>query len=334
MSRIGDFYKNLIDIYGHEITDSLIEKQNNVLSFKQDRLGRTKFLIEYYLCLGKKKFNQIDSCDLCKQIFGIDFKDRPFEFSNWRGVLDFNKKNIKDIMIIGEAAGPGIKTHLNFSYGLCNLPIESNGIMDWNKINSEFTKIEKEILLSKLYKKSEVHKIISKLRSKKAVKHKLWQYLYEIFSESETDLEMLLNSLFITDMVRCNLGKTPKWQSNTIWEECINNCKQYFIEEVKLINPKLILITADSTYNTFTKFLKDENIEISLSDEIDFDKYLKSFLGRHFGKFTLYGNTIYFYHIYHNKRYDRLEKHEERPLYKRENQLFYSKELKQKILHW
>jgi len=190
MSKIDDFYKNLINIYGHEITDSLIEKKskNNVISFKQDRLGRTKFLIEYYLDLEKKKPTQIKSCDFCKQIFGNDFKNRPFEFSNWRGVLDFNKKNVKDIMIIGEAAGPGIETHLNFSYGLSNLPIESNGVMDWNKINDMFNNIEKEILSSKLYGDFEVKRIMSKVKVKRAVKHKLWEYLHGIFSETDNKM--------------------------------------------------------------------------------------------------------------------------------------------------
>lgn len=336
MSKIDDFYKNLINIYGHEITDSLIEKRskNNVISFKQDRLGLTKFLIEYYLSLEKKKPSQIKSCDFCKQIFGNDFKDRPFEFSNWRGVLDFNKKNVKEIMIIGEAAGPGIKTHLNFSYGLSNLPVESNGVMDWNKINDMFSNVEEEILSSKLYNELEVKKIISKVKEKRAVKHKLWEYLHEIFSETDNNLELLLNSLFITDMVRCNLGETPRWKSNTIWEHCVDNCKQFFFEEIKLINPKLILIIANSTYRTFTTLLNDENIKINTSDEIDFDKYLKPFPGRHFGKFTLNDNIFHFYQIYHNNYYYRLEKQVDRPLYKNKNQLFYSNELKPKVLHW
>ena len=336
MSKIDDFYKNLLDIYGSEITDTLIEKKSksNVISFTKDRIGLTKYLIEYYLDLEKKKPSQIKSCDFCKQIFGNDFKFRPFEFSNWRGVLDFNKKNVKDVMIIGEAAGPGIKTHLNFSYGLNNFPIESNGVMDWNKIKDMFNIIEKEILSNKLYNESEVKRIMSKVKVKRAVKHKLWEYLHEIFSESDNSLEMLLNSLFITDMVRCNLGETPRWNSNKIWRYCIDNCKQFFLKEIELTNPKLILIIADSTYKTFKNLLKAENIKISTSDEIDFDKYLKPFTSRHFGKFTLNDNVIHFYHIYHNKKYYQLEKQELRPLYKEKNQLFFSNELKPKVLHW
>jgi len=336
MSKIDDFYKNLIKIYGLEITNSLIEKKSNIISFKHDRLGRTKFLFEYYLDLEKKLLTEIKSCDFCKQIFGNEFKNRPFEFSNWRGVLDFNEKNVKDVMLIGEAAGPGIKTHLNFSYGLTNLPIESNGVMDWSKINSMFNNIEKKILSSKIYDEVKVKKVISEVKYKRSVKHKLWEYLYEIFSESDNNLEMFLNSVFITDMVRCNLGKTQKWNSNKIWEHCITKCKQFFFEEIKLINPKLILIIADSAYRTFTTLLKDESIKINKTvEKIDFDKYLKPFSSRHFGSFTLNGNMIHFYHIYHNKYYYHgLKKQELRPIYKKNNQLFYSNELKPKVLHW
>jgi len=334
MSKIDDFYKNLINIYGHEIIDSLIEKKskNNVISFKQDSLGRTKFLIEYYLNLEKKKPTQIKGCDSCKSLFGNDFKYRPFEFSNWRGVLDFNKKNVKDIMIIGEAAGPDIKTHLNFSYGLTNLPIERNGVIDWNKIKNFFNSIEKKILSSKLYDESEVKRIISLVKAKGSFNHKLWEYLHGIFTETDNNLELFLNSLFITDMVGCNLGETPRWKSNQIWEHCINNCKQFFFEEIKLINPKLILIITDSAYRTFTTLFNGDNI--NTSDEIDFDKYLEPFPSRHFGKFTFNDNTIHFYHIYHNRAYYRLEKQVRRPLYNSRNQLFYSNELKPKVLHW
>lgn len=94
------------------------------------------------------------------------------------------------------------------------------------------------------------------------------------------------------------------------------------------------MIIADSAYRTFTTLLKDENIKINTSDEIDFDKYLEPFPSRHFGKFTLNDNIIHFYHIYHNKKYYQLEKQELRPLYKNKNQLFYSNELKPKVLHW
>ncbi len=335
MPKIDDFYKNLINIYGHEITDSLIvKKSNKEISFKQGKLGRTKFLIEYYLNLEKKKPTQIESCALCRNIFGNDFKYRPFEFSNWRGVLDFNKKNIKDIMIIGEAAGPDIKTHLNFSYGLTNLPIDRNGVMEWNEIKNLFNTIQKEILSSKLYDESKVKRIISKVKKKVAFNHKLWEYVHRIFTETDNNLEFLLNSLFNTDMVRCNLGETPKWKSNTIWERCIDNCKRFFFEEIKLINPKLILIITDPAYKTFTTLLNGENIKINKSKEIDFDKYLEPFPSRNFGNFTLNDNIIHFYHIYHNRAYYRLEKKLRRPLYNKRNQLFYSNELKPKVLHW
>ena len=137
MSRIDDFHKFLSDVYGSEIVNNLIEKdsEKNTISFKHDEVGLTKFIYKYYLSLAKRNLNQVEGCKECKDIFGKFFLTRPFEFSNWRGELDFNKEHVKDIMIVGEAAGPSIKTHLNFSYGLCYLPVEPNGEMDLSLIH-------------------------------------------------------------------------------------------------------------------------------------------------------------------------------------------------------
>ncbi len=97
-------------------------------------------------------------------------------------------------------------------------------------------------------------------------------------------------------MVRCNLSSKPEWESNTIWESCIDNCKDFFFEEIKLINPKLILLMADSTYKTFTSLLEGAGITINF---MELSKYLKNFPSRKFGYFLLNGNKIYFYQIYH-----------------------------------
>jgi len=333
MSRLNEFFELLLRIYGGDVVDNLFERNtsDNLISYKQDKIGLTRFIISYFLDLKKKDQSQIKSCDKCESIFKKYFKNRPFEISNWRGNLDFNRKNIKDIMIVGEAAGPGIKSHLNYSYGLCNLPIEYNGVINWEHVEELYKNIEDTIKKEKKYNWNYVEAEITKIFTKRSINHKLYEYLYEIFAEPYQNLEKLLNSLYITDMVRCNLSEKPGWKSNSIWRKCIDNCKDYFFEEIRLIIPKLILITADSTYETFTSLLEGDNITINF---LETSEYLKNFPSRKFGYFLLGGNKIYFYQIYHNKKYYQLEKKEVRPTYKKQNSSLFSKEIMTKILRW
>lgn len=333
MSRLNDFFKLLVKIYGGDIVDNLFERSasNNIISYKRDEIGLIKFIIEYYLDLKNKNQSQIKSCRKCEGVFKEYFKNRPFEISNWRGNLDFNRNNAKDIMIVGEAAGPGIKSHLNYSYGLCNLPIEYNGVINWECVEELYRNVEDTIKKEKNYNENDVKTEITKIITKRSIKHKLYEYLYEIFAAPYQNLEKFLNSIYITDMVRCNLSTKPEWKSNSIWRNCIDNCKDYFFEEIRLIIPKLILITADSTYGTFTSLLEGASIPINI---LDISKYLKNFPSRKFGYFLLDGNKIYFYQIYHNKKYYQLEKKEVRPTYRKQNSLLFSKEIMTKILQW
>ncbi len=333
MSRLNDFFNLLLKIYGGDIVDNIFEKStsNNLISFNRDEIGLTKFIIEYYLDLKNKNQSQIKSCRKCEGIFKEYFKNRPFELSNWRGKLNFNRNNVKDIMLVGEAAGPSIKSHLNYSYGLCNLPIEYNGVVNWERVEGLCRNVEDMIKEEKKYNWNEAKAEITRIFTKKSINHKLYEYLYELFAEPYQNLEKLLNSLYITDMVRCNLSEKPEWKSNSIWRNCIDNCKDYFFEEIRLIIPKLILITADSTCKTFISLLKGARIKINF---LDASKFLKNFPSRKFGYFLLDGNKIYFYQIYHNKKYYQLEKKEVRPTYRKQNSLLFSKEIISKILQW
>jgi len=160
--------------------------------------------------------SRIKSCKKCESIFKEYFKKRPFEISNWRGDLDFNRNNVKDIMIVGEAAGPGIESHLNYSYGLCNLPIEYNGVINWENVKDLCRNVGYRIKKKK-YNWNDAKAEITRIFTKRTINHKLYEYLYEIFTEPYQNLEKLLKSLYITDMVKCNLSEKPEWKSNSIW---------------------------------------------------------------------------------------------------------------------
>lgn len=341
MERSEDFYDYLLGIYSKEILENFIVKdtQNKKIFFNQDEIDLISFIIKYFLDLEYKKSEQIKCCDKCKSIFGIYFKKRHFEFPNWRDSLDFDQQNAKDIMIIGEAAGPKIKSHLNFSYGLNFLPIEENGRINSKKLDNFFKEVRENIFKDiKNERMKEIRNILFQM--KQDVMNNLWQYLYDIFFEKNNIMfDRFLNSVYITDLVKCNLGKTAEIKSNTIWKNCIDNCKENFFKEIKLINPKLILIIADSTFETFKSLLQDKKIKITLySDinfkDIDFKDYLSKFNSRHFGYFELNQSKIYFFHIFHNKRYYRLEKQFIRPEYKKLNQKFFSEEITPKVLFW
>ena len=135
-------------------------------------------------------------------------------------------------------------------------------------------------------------------------------------------------------MVRCNLGANQEGDSNKIWQKCKDNCKNLFFKEIELINPKLVLIMADSTYKVFISLLNESNIKIEDDVEFKFTKYLRAFPTRNFGYFVLNGNEIYVYHIYHVKKYYSSNEQTLRIPYRTNNQLFFSNEIKPKVLSW
>ena len=60
--------------------------------------------------------------------------DRKMDFPSWTGLLDFNEKHVKQLMIIGEDVSPKIPYSLNIAYGLGRYKIK-DGIMENEKRN-------------------------------------------------------------------------------------------------------------------------------------------------------------------------------------------------------
>ena len=78
MSRLNEFFELLLRIYGGDVVDNLFERNtsDNLISYKQDIIGLTRFIINYFLDLKKKDQSHIKSCDKCECIFKKYFKTR------------------------------------------------------------------------------------------------------------------------------------------------------------------------------------------------------------------------------------------------------------------
>ena len=145
-SRVEEYHKFLINIYDENIVNMFTSRKGTSLEFNADQIELNKFLIVY------KKSRSV--CRDCQKVFNdygvrlrrqnskirLNFEQRPMEFPNWLGSLDFKNPHAKDIMVIGQAAGPDIQTNINISYGLGNLfsCIEQNGTINKEKINLLF----------------------------------------------------------------------------------------------------------------------------------------------------------------------------------------------------
>ncbi len=209
-----------------------------------------------------------EGCKICEESFKkhakIDFHNRPMEFPGFHESLDFNEENVnvKDIMIIGEAAGPTIATHVNFTYGLSNTDIieekqtkkEGKSIKKWkidtgkifNLLKTHSLGISKSLDLLNVRIKRKTTNLkglplddqIEKFR--KSLHNNLWERLAKILPNS---LEVLKSKVYITDLVKCNA------RGNNIWKHLKKKCfESFLIHEISIINPKLIIFLGNSGY--------------------------------------------------------------------------------------
>lgn len=299
-----------MNYYGEVILSNLTNYNLQNFDFKSDKLyfeEEKKAINEFIIKYRRSKRNGCQN-PKCFKAFGKDFLIRPQEFSAWLGYLDFKDNNpAKSIMMIGEAAGPAISTSINIPYGLGNLYINEEGVMEnENTLNlfEDLKTTEIEPYLDELIIKSR-RKIIKlkdlpDLEKKMEIfrenlyNHNLWDYTYRLFKERFLDF---LNNLYLTDLVKCNLS------GNVMWKNCKKECQKLAYNEINLILPRIILFLGGQSHYQTKKLLKKNNITISPVIENLNEYFSEEFLEfLKFEKFILNNNEILMFKLYHNKR--------------------------------
>ena len=171
----------------------------------------------------------------------ITFHNRPMEFPGFYKSLDFSQEHIKDIMIIGEAAGPGILTNINCTYGLSNTEFDENGEILLENILNKLKDSSKNLSESFDLLEIKGKKLEDQVKSfGDSLKHKLWKRLKNILPIS---LEELKKKVYITDLVKWNA------KGNSIWKHFREKCfESFLIHEIRIINPKLIIFLGNTGY--------------------------------------------------------------------------------------
>lgn len=150
-------------------------------------------------------------------------------------------------MIIGEAAGSGIATHINCTYGLSNTKIGDDGRIKtekiFEKLKEHSPKLGESLDLLKVGKTKlkglNLDNQIEKFRNN--LHNNLWERLNRILPIS---LEALKSKVYVTDLVKCNA------RGNSIWKRFKEKCfESFLIHEISIINPKLIIFLGISGYD-------------------------------------------------------------------------------------
>lgn len=204
-----------------------------------------------------------EGCTSCEEIFEdhskIKFYDRLMEFPGFHESLDFEKEHVKDIMILGEAAGPGISTHVNCTYGLSNTDIieekhaDEEGKIDteriFNLLKEHSSDIGKSLDLLNVEIKKKTYNLKGKPLDEQIEKFRenlhnnLWERLVKILPDSLT-LKDLKNKVYVTDLVKCNA------KGNEMWKHFKEKCfESFLIHEIRIINPKLIIFLGNTGYD-------------------------------------------------------------------------------------
>ena len=324
MSRLDDFCSLLGKIYGKRIIKAFTTRNDNndTLTMK-DFANNQKEKKEY-------KRNDGEGCEICKDKFRneekINFFKRNLEFPGWIKNLDFSENSAKKIMIIGEAPTTlkEQKDQINIAFGLGLYPINSNGELDFEQ-------------LSKTY--SEEQSSFEKIRRNQERKNGMWKYINLLFSEK---LDNIKDQIYITDLCKCNddiKSKIKKDRKNEeIWKECRDN---YLIEEIRLINPKLIIFQGGDSYTYVMRYLKSHKLIKTMSGIVEktdcyypksgeLNFYKERYSKPCFGRFSLNGKEICFFKIYHQAA--RYMTDSEKDNYIKQNRYFIKNKILKEVL--
>lgn len=247
-NRINDYWKLLSARYGLSISRELLIKNKNTLYLKNSR-ELTKILVPY--CRSKGEGCQICKSKFTKKFNTTNFHDRPMEFPGFINPLDFGKEHVKEVMVIGEAAGPSILTNLNITFGLGWFYINEMGEMNNDKTAEDFSPVslndDKAVYakLNTFFENETKYQDLLKEFVKNNTNTKLWEYLKFFSSEA---FGILKENVYVTDLVKCNA------KGNSIWKNFKSECYDNFLkEEIRLINPKIIIFLGASSFEHVEK---------------------------------------------------------------------------------
>ena len=317
MNRLEKYYGLLKDIYGKSIVEAFtVKNKNDSKLTMNNELDNLKAKKDY-----QRKENE--GCITCKAIYrNPHFSKRNLEFPGWIGYLDFSGNTpAKEIMIIGESP-PKLKDQINIAFGLGLYTIEDDGKLNFDQLKKIYSEEE-----------AQLKGIIKNQREK----NKLWEYLNLLFLNK---LDIIKPKIYITDLCKCNDDKPENNKVNKnkdMWEKCLSKC---LIEEIKLINPKLIIFQGWSPHTELMKYLKEnEIIESKEAIEENVKGYYpkneepgysktRLYYNPFFSKFPFNGNQIHTFIIFHQSNFTRYKNKYDRTYYINRNLQF----IKEKIL--
>lgn len=278
-TRLDDFCNLLKHIYGERIVKSFTTRNENNDTLTMNSVANNQKV--------KKEYDRMEGegCTICYNDFrNENFLKRNLEFPGWIGNLNFARTTpAKEIMIIGEAPTTlkSQKDQINIAFGLGLYPINSNGELDFEQ-------------LSKTYSGKQSR--FEKIRSNQEQKNGMWKYINLLFSRKLDDIK---DQIYITDLCKCNddiKSKIKKERKNEkIWKLCRNN---YLLEEIKLINPSLIIFQSWNPYKKIKEYFGE--------------KYSREGITRnpHYGKFSFNGIQIPHFVIVHQSKIFGINKYE------------------------
>ena len=321
MKRLENYCALLEHIYGTSVVELFTAKN------AKDRKLTMKNESDNLLSKKKYRRKKGEGCVTCQSIYRTpDFLRRILEFPGWIGDLNFTETSpAKEIMIIGEA--PTIlKDHINIAFGLGLYPIEKDGNLNTDRLKQIYSGEEAQL------------KVILKQQIRK---NKLWEYLNLLFLNK---LSVIKPIIYVTDLCKCNddimlEDKTDKNQA--MWKNCLSEC---LLDEIKLINPKLIIFQSWSPYNYLKEYLIEkkiinseeeilEDVECYFSNNKDQDySNTKLYYNPFFGKFPFNGNNIYFFVILHQSYFYRRLNKNKRTNYINRNHHFIEEKILKEVL--
>ncbi len=175
--NLDQYYRLLTDVYGESLVKALTIQNYNTL-----RLKTPPEINEF---IDKYERREDEGCQHCKGLLKGSFVERKMDFISWLNVLDFGKKHVKKIMMIGEDVSPKIPKCINISYGIGRYPIMSDG------------------------------------RMKEEKRNELWVCMKNLFN----NLDLIKENIYMTDISKCNASKDRTIWTNCSEKFLINEIK-------------------------------------------------------------------------------------------------------------
>ncbi len=245
-SRCEKFYKLLTKMFGENYVNFMVRPV-----WDKDSLKFVDHSENIEAFIKKNRFeNGNKPCDFCEPTFKEKpsgnitiYNNRIIEFPSWspKSPLNFQgTEPAKKLLLIGIDPGPNIRMDIHTAYELGIFNINEKGGYELEKYKKIIQNIEDDKIRSEL-----------NFQLNRTKQTRFWKYLMSLFSN---DSDYVLNNIYITDACKC-LDK----DNEEVFEDC---CNIYLYQEIRLINPQLIIIQGNRTYDKLAEIyeIKDEKV--------------------------------------------------------------------------